>query len=122
MPNDLILTALDPRDAPPKALLHQVEDFVNANVKASVTRHEVGHLISMFLLTTKLAPALHGEPVFVLRARDKLAPLVIRNWADEVRFRTRFAASPAKADGAEIISNQMIAWQLAHPDRVKYPD
>ena len=55
-----------------------------------------------------------GEPIFVLRAQDKLAPRLVRLWAEMARD----ADCPSdKIAEAFITAGEMEAW----PDR-KFPD
>lgn len=79
----------------------------------------MAQFIEGFIATTKLAPALEGEPIFVLRAQDKIAPSLVRAWADDA---ARHDADPIKSIGALKICNEMIVWQIANPGRVKLPD
>lgn len=59
------------------------------------------------------------EPIFVLVARDRLAPRVVWNWADAAEV----AGVPQeKIDEARALAGEMMAWQARHPDRVKVPD
>lgn len=111
------LTAPDPRDAPRQSLRDQISAFaiLHADLGGCV---QLESLIEQFIAKTKLAPALDGEPLFVLRAQDKVAPALALNWADEA---DRHEAH-AKADGARRIAHEMIAWQVNHPARVKTPD
>jgi hypothetical protein len=60
-----------------------------------------------------LGKAADREPVFVLRAQDKLAPDVVRVWADNAQA----AGATAKANGAREVALAMEAW----PHR-KLPD
>lgn len=60
------------------------------------------------------------EPVFLLRAQDKLAPEVVRNWAWMLRSRSNDQAAQAMATMAMKQSEKMEAWQRAHA--VKMPD
>ena len=62
----------------------------------------------------KLEP---DEPAFVLRARDIIAPEIVREWA----FRAQVEGSPIeKCDNARKIADEMEQWQIAH--RRKVPD
>lgn len=56
---------------------------------------------------------LDGEPVFLLRAQDRLAPMVVRAWAAAAID----AGLPGMADEALRIADAMEQW----PDR-KVPD
>lgn len=59
------------------------------------------------------------EPVFVLRAQDKLAPDLIDSWArriEAIRGRSK------KTIEALELAQDMKDWQRTHPDKVKIPD
>ena len=119
MPNELVLTTADPRDATELSLLHQIEAFAQANARGAFTPDMIVHFVAKFIASTKLAPALDGEPVFVLRAQDKIAPYAVMAWAREAES---YGAPPAKVDGARTIANLMCNWQMRNADRVKRPD
>lgn len=118
MPNDFALTPTDPRDAPVKSMLQQIDEFLSANVPTE-SRAQVGHFITKFIGTTKLAPTLTGEPVFVLRGQDRIAPFIVRKWADEAEAH---GCPKDKVDGADRDAALMIAWQIKNPLGVKAPD
>jgi hypothetical protein len=59
------------------------------------------------------------EPVFVLRARDFLAPGAISDWMDAARHR-EVASSKIKAAGKDLAA--FAQFQLDHPERCKFPD
>jgi len=62
----------------------------------------------------KVAP---DEPVFVLRARDIIAPEIVREWA----YRAQCEGAPIeKCDDARRIADAMEQWQIGH--RRKVPD
>ncbi len=56
----------------------------------------------------KLLP---GEPIFVLRAKDKGAPAAIMQWVNNANLADVPMATQVDAMK---IANQMIAWQIAH--------
>jgi hypothetical protein len=58
-----------------------------------------------------------NEPVFVLRAHDKMAPAVVRIWAE---MATLFGVEPEKVLEALKIGRQMSDWQRGHG--CKLPD
>ncbi len=60
------------------------------------------------------AKAADDEPLFVLRAQDKLAPVLIRLWASLAEMG---GLHPAKARDARLIADEMELW----PNR-KMPD
>ena len=60
------------------------------------------------------AKAAEGEPLFVLRAQDKLAPVLIRLWAS---LADMGGCHSAKVQDARLIADEMELW----PNR-KMPD
>lgn len=66
-----------------------------------------------------LAKADDDEPLFVLRAQDEMAPLIVERWANLAQAN---GASVNKCHNARKIAAQMRDWQREHPDRVKLPD
>lgn len=60
-----------------------------------------------------------GEPVFILRAQDKIAPDVIDAWLD---MAAHHDAPSEKLDDAERILAEFREWQEANPGKVKVPD
>jgi hypothetical protein len=62
------------------------------------------------------------EPIFVLRAQDKFAPILVRLWADLVRLQSG-DSSPGnkKAMGALFLADEMKVWQ-ARTGKAKFPD
>ena len=73
-----------------------------------------------------LGKAAPDEPVFILRARDVLAPNAVERWADELQMAmsSQGATSPArdtaKIREARALAHQMRAWQALHGS--KLPD
>jgi hypothetical protein len=64
-----------------------------------------------------LAKAGDAEPIFVLRAQDQLAPIVIRKWAQLARQ----AGTPQrKVMQALLLADAMDEWQALHG--AKRPD
>jgi len=61
-----------------------------------------------------IAKAADDEPVFVLRAQDRLAPMTVRHWA---RLAEMKGAPAEKVREARVLAEAMEAW----PNR-KYPD
>jgi len=61
-----------------------------------------------------LGRAEDDEPVFVLRARDMLAPEIIHEWVDRAE---KAGCSAAKVAEARELANKMVHW----PGR-KFPD
>ena len=55
-----------------------------------------------------------GEPIFVLRAQDKLAPALVRLWAERAAVN---GCDPAKVLEAGDISREMEKWEPR-----KFPD
>lgn len=58
------------------------------------------------------------EPIFVLRAQDESAPLVIAEW---LRI-NRTTLTPEHHDATVAALNEMCKWQLDNPTRVKKAD
>ncbi|MFN3476380.1 MAG: hypothetical protein ACK4Z6_02335 [Candidatus Methylomirabilales bacterium] len=58
------------------------------------------------------------EPLFIIRAQDKLAPAAIRAYARLLREKRLTKAALAIGKYAKEVE----AWQKAHKDRVKLPD
>lgn len=72
-----------------------------------------------------LGKAADDEPIFVLRAKDALAPLVVRMWAELAEYHGQPAennAFTAKLEEARELANKMIMWQNEHIKVVKFPD
>lgn len=67
------------------------------------------------LKTGCIAKAASNEPVFVLRAQDKLAPALVRQWASKAEVFGQ--CPPEKIAEARALADAMEAW----PAR-KYPD
>lgn len=59
------------------------------------------------------------EPVFILRARDILAPRVVVRWA---HLAEQAGVPPGKVDGALRLAKEMADWQARYPHRIKLPD
>lgn len=58
------------------------------------------------------------EPIFVLRARDALAPQAVQAW---IKLAWEFIDNAKRKEAADLLS-KMKEWQTKNPDRVKYPD
>src|SRR5262245_34430298 len=64
------------------------------------------------------------EPVFVLRAKDKTAPGVVREWVRRRREEAQVTGGTItpeyekKLREAEATANDMDAWHAANPDKV----
>ena len=57
-----------------------------------------------------------GEPVFLIRATDPLAPQAIRNYAHGCQIN---GCSQEHVSACLLHAHNIEAWQLAHPDLVK---
>lgn len=57
------------------------------------------------------------EPIFVLRSTDKLAPLIVRIWAEMAKIHD---CSEDKTDEAEVLAYLMEKWQIENG--CKWPD
>lgn len=66
---------------------------------------------------TCLQKAGEAEPIFVLRAQDQLAPLVVRHWA---RIAEKAGTPRAKVAEAHKLADAMLEWQEQHG--AKRPD
>lgn len=71
------------------------------------------------LTDTCLAKCADDEPIFVLRAQDKLAPSMVRTWAATAAV---YKCDPAKVQEAYELADKMDAWQRENADKAKYPD
>jgi hypothetical protein len=67
-----------------------------------------------------LGKAAPDEPVFVLRAQDKFAPVLVRLWASLVLNETSAGGNTDKAQQAEMIAHEMSIWQMEN--KKKLPD
>ena len=63
-----------------------------------------------------LAKAEDDEPIFVLLARDPLAPALVRLWAEARGLAAREQRDGDKADEAERVADDMERWAAEHPD------
>jgi hypothetical protein len=88
----------------------------------AITEKEAGEILAAAFLIAgtdlcfvKAGPA---EPIFVLRAQDKLAPGNVREWA--IRRSERMPPAETKVTEAMILADEMEAWGAAH--RTKLPD
>jgi hypothetical protein len=59
------------------------------------------------------------EPVFILCARDRLAPQIVRFWVSVAKL---LGVPARKRAGASDLAARMEEWQQRHPDLVKVPD
>lgn len=58
------------------------------------------------------------EPIFVLRARDALAPKAVEAW---IKLAWEFIDKSKRKEATDLLA-KMNAWQREHPERVKFPD
>lgn len=56
------------------------------------------------------------EPMFVLLARDPMAPSLLRFWADAREQSAKDARDMAKAEDARECAGAMERWAADHPD------
>ena len=70
------------------------------------------------LLSEGSTPIGEDEPVFLLRAQDRAAPLAVRAYAN---LADSFGAHDIAA-AARIHADRMLEWQDAHQQSVKVPD
>jgi hypothetical protein len=54
------------------------------------------------------------EPMFVLLARDPLAPILVRMWAD---LRAHLAGNPSKVTEARKCAEDMVQWRAVRGER-----
>ncbi len=66
-----------------------------------------------------LLPENDEEPVFLIRAQDQTAPLVVEEWLEQAE---QAGADPGKLAAARYHLTAIKAWQAANPERVKVPD
>ena len=64
-----------------------------------------------------LTKAADDEPIFVLRAQDKLAPVMLRMWAELAELH---GAPTEKFQGAMVLADDMELWAANH--QAKWPD
>lgn len=60
------------------------------------------------------------EPVFLLRAQDRIASTIVRTWAAKAMI--DYGCNAAKVDGAQKVALAMEQWQEKNPHMVKAPD
>jgi hypothetical protein len=66
-----------------------------------------------------LAKVRDDEPIFVLRGQDLIAPVAIEYWAIKAKEHN---VHPDKSTTAFGDARAMREYQMAHPDKAKYPD
>jgi hypothetical protein len=64
-----------------------------------------------------LAKAADDEPIFILRAQDKLAPVMLRMWAELAELH---GAPTEKFQGAMVLADDMELWAVHNG--TKWPD
>lgn len=64
-----------------------------------------------------LGKARDEEPIFVLRAKDRFAPLLVQTWCDLMREHASPGAAE-KIEDAQRCSASMLAYQAAHGAKV----
>jgi len=57
-----------------------------------------------------LAKAEDDEPLFILLARDPIAPAMVRLWADAAAASAKTEKDSAKAENAALIADKMEVW------------
>lgn len=77
-----------------------------------------------------LHAAAEDEPLFVLRAQDRMAPALVRLWAamldvmnshdneTEATYKSMVAVQLAKSEEARGLAERMEAWQMVHGSKV----
>lgn len=58
------------------------------------------------------------EPVFVVCARDVLAPHTVLDWADRAE---RLGVSAEKVERARAVARDMVNWQRLRPQNLRLP-
>jgi len=66
-----------------------------------------------------LAKVADDEPIFILRAQDRIAPTAVYNWAKVAK---QFDCPRAKTDEAMSCHDDMVTWQVRYHDKAKFPD
>jgi hypothetical protein len=89
--------------------------------RAEQVEEELAHLDACLL------NAEPGEPLFVLRAQDRLAPGVVDEWALRLHHSStathdQMQRSHGKLVAARQVAEDMRAWQAANHGRAKLPD
>ena len=77
------------------------------------------------LITAQKRQFQEDEPLFLIRAKDKLAPRTVRYYAQLCSFygfTTKNRDLIEFGEQAKRIAVEMEAWQRQNPDRVKLPD
>jgi len=69
-------------------------------------------------ITTERGDIPDGEPVFLLRAQDSQAVRTIEAY---LRFCSQVNSPPAHLEALDQVIGTFVAWQSAHPGRVKVP-
>jgi hypothetical protein len=101
-------------------VVDKVERFRDAAVESTGRRMMATREIELERYaagTGCLGKAAPDEPLFILRAQDRLAPIVVQLWAQMADL----VGSPKSLEAAGLAA-AMLRWQHAHPDKVKWPD
>ena len=76
-------------------------------------------------ITAQKATFPEDEPLFLLRAKDKLAPRAVRYYAQICRhlaITTKNKALMETGETVQVVALEMEQWQRLHPNKVKLPD
>lgn len=65
-----------------------------------------------------LGKAAPDEPVFVLRAQDRFAPMLVELWANMLTLAATEAWQDTKAEEARKLAAEMRAWAKVNGDKV----
>lgn len=65
-----------------------------------------------------LGRAADDEPIFILRAQDKLAPALIEEWAERLYAAAPFNTATEKIDEARALATKMRMWQVINHSKV----
>jgi len=93
------------------------DDFDPENIKKATDAVDAAD--KSLMEAVDAANLLPGEPIFVLRGKDRAAPHGINGWRYEA---FRLGALPANLKDADARYAETLAWQNANPDKVKIPD
>lgn len=66
-----------------------------------------------------LGKADDDEPLFILRAQDRFAPMIVDEWAERVSWATPHGQpTPPKVSEARLLAQKMRDWQTTHHSKV----
>jgi hypothetical protein len=89
------------------------------------------HKKEVYAEVKRLLEIPEDEPIFILRAQDKLVPRIVdaygQDYSNElasqgIKFGNASEEQKAFGRGIEKVVGEMMTWQDEHADRVKVPD